>query len=405
MLQASYKQFGMNISTGLAESLNKAGPEVQKEVQTLFGKLKDEKGLSTSELKSYWGDLGYTLPESMAEKLQKAGPKVQKEASDLLLKLENGTKLSGQELSTYFKDIGMNVPKSLSAGLSSMSGEAQKDAANLLAKLADGTSLNVGQVKQLWKDYGLQLPESLCNSLVSQSGTVQQSVLTVFQNLKSGTASSAEDLKNTFHTLGFDLPNTFIVGLKSVDAQKSAVELLEKVKSGCQLTGVDVIAELKLIGGSSALALANAFQSMAPQAQAAASSGGRSAIICTAQQFYNARGAGLKTDGYWGPATRKAATASVQRGCNQAYSAGLSVDSIWGPKTAAAVHTLRHGSNNESALSLQAVLMAHGYSVGSAGIDGKFGAGTEAAVRTYQRAAGLTVDGLAGKATFAALCK
>ena len=145
--------------------------------------------------------------------------------------------------------------------------------------------------------------------------------------------------------------------------------------------------------------------SATPQAQAAASSGGRSAIICTAQQFYNARGAGLKTDGYWGPATRKAATASVQRGCNQAYGAGLTVDGIWGPKTAAAVHTLRHGSNNESVLSLQAALLAHGYSVGSAGIDGKFGAGTEAAVRTYQRAAGLTVDGLAGRATFAALCK
>ena len=140
-------------------------------------------------------------------------------------------------------------------------------------------------------------------------------------------------------------------------------------------------------------------------AAAAASSGGRSAIICTAQQFYNARGAGLKTDGYWGPATRKAATASVQRGCNQAYSAGLSVDSIWGPRTEAAVRTLRRGNDNAAVWSLQAVLMAHGYSVGSAGIDGKFGAGTEVAVRTYQRAAGLTVDGLAGKATFAALCK
>ncbi len=128
-------------------------------------------------------------------------------------------------------------------------------------------------------------------------------------------------------------------------------------------------------------------------------------LVRQAQAWYNARGAGLKTDGYWGPATRKAATASVQRGCNQAYSAGLSVDSIWGPRTEAAVRTLRRGNDNAAVWSLQAALMAHGYSVGSAGIDGKFGAGTEVAVRTYQRAAGLTVDGLAGKATFAALCK
>jgi len=129
------------------------------------------------------------------------------------------------------------------------------------------------------------------------------------------------------------------------------------------------------------------------------------ANIRTAQEFYNARGAGIAADGIWGPATRGAAIMSVQRGCNQAYGSGLAVDGIWGPRTEAAIRTLRMGSDNSAVYSLQAALMAHGYSVGNSGIDGKFGSRTEAAVRAFQCASGLTIDGLAGKKTFAALCK
>ena len=140
----------------------------------------------------------------------------------------------------------------------------------------------------------------------------------------------------------------------------------------------------------------------AAPAKTAASTG--NATVRTAQQFYNARGAGLTVDGIWGSATRRAAIMSVQRGCNQAYQSGLTVDGIWGPKTAAAVRTLRRGDNNAAVWSLQAALMARGYGVGSSGIDGKYGSGTEAAVRAFQRAVGLTVDGLAGKKTFEKLC-
>ena len=125
--------------------------------------------------------------------------------------------------------------------------------------------------------------------------------------------------------------------------------------------------------------------------------------IRAAQQFYNARGAGLSIDGIYGPATRKAEIASVQRGCNQAYGSGLAVDGIWGPKTLEAIRTLRSGDNNAAVYSLQAALMAHGYGLG--GIDGKFGGNTDNAVRAFQRDASLTVDGLAGKNTFASLCK
>ena len=122
-----------------------------------------------------------------------------------------------------------------------------------------------------------------------------------------------------------------------------------------------------------------------------------------AQQFYNTHSAGLTIDGIYGPATRRAAIQCVQRGCNQAYGSFLAIDGVYGPKTDAAVLTLRRGDNNSAVYSLQAALMAHGYSVG--GIDGVYGPNTESAVRAFQRDNGLTVDGLAGKKTFAKLCE
>ena len=50
---------------------------------------------------------------------------------------------------------------------------------------------------------------------------------------------------------------------------------------------------------------------------------------------------------------------------------------------------------------LQGLLICTGFN--PSGFTGYFGAGTEAAVREFQYRAGLTVDGVAGKATFAAL--
>ncbi|MBQ8382189.1 MAG: peptidoglycan-binding protein [Clostridia bacterium] len=47
--------------------------------------------------------------------------------------------------------------------------------------------------------------------------------------------------------------------------------------------------------------------------------------------------------------------------------------------------------------------MGRGYDVGKAGADGEFGEATDKAVRAAQKAHGLTVDGIAGKDTLAAL--
>ena len=62
---------------------------------------------------------------------------------------------------------------------------------------------------------------------------------------------------------------------------------------------------------------------------------------------------------------------------------------------------LRRGSRGSGVTRLQAALSAQGYDCGTA--DGIFGAKTEMAVRAFQQAKGLTVDGIAGKDTQEAL--
>ena len=48
---------------------------------------------------------------------------------------------------------------------------------------------------------------------------------------------------------------------------------------------------------------------------------------------------------------------------------------------------------------IQRALVARGYSVGPAGVDGVFGGSTNSAVRQYQADAGLDVDAVVGPAT------
>lgn len=66
-------------------------------------------------------------------------------------------------------------------------------------------------------------------------------------------------------------------------------------------------------------------------------------------------------------------------------------------KPAASGKTLRKGDEGEDVRAFQRDLKAAGYFAG--GIDGKFGAKTEDAVKKFQRGMGLSVDGVAGRAT------
>ena len=67
--------------------------------------------------------------------------------------------------------------------------------------------------------------------------------------------------------------------------------------------------------------------------------------------------------------------------------------------------TLKRGSKGEYVTLLQTKLKNKGYDLGAYGVDGDFGKATEAAVRAFQMDAGIAVDGVVGKNTWAALDK
>lgn len=112
-------------------------------------------------------------------------------------------------------------------------------------------------------------------------------------------------------------------------------------------------------------------------------------------------GAGLDVDGLWGPKTKKGAIKALQTELNNQFGKGLAVDGIWGSKTKAACINVRQGARGNLTHLIQGVLYCRGYD--SKGFDGIFGPGCEAAVQSFQRAQGLSVDGVVGKNTWEAL--
>ena len=67
------------------------------------------------------------------------------------------------------------------------------------------------------------------------------------------------------------------------------------------------------------------------------------------------------------------------------------------------IKNLRKGAKGEAVRALQILLMGRGYSVGNCGADGIFGNDTENALRAFQKAKLLEVDGIAGKESYGKL--
>ena len=110
---------------------------------------------------------------------------------------------------------------------------------------------------------------------------------------------------------------------------------------------------------------------------------------------------GVEVDGIYGAQTKAALIKKLQAVLNEQYGANLAVDGIFGNQTASAIQNLKKGSTGDLTAVLQALLICRGYDTG--GLDGDFGIQTDKAVRDFQYDKGLYADGIAGKATFAAL--
>jgi len=122
--------------------------------------------------------------------------------------------------------------------------------------------------------------------------------------------------------------------------------------------------------------------------------------ILTLQELLRAHGNAIAVDGVFGPLT-EAAVRAVQT------AAGVTVDGVVGPQTwPKVVVTVRRGSTGDAVRGVQVEFQFRNLSGDPAQglqIDGIFGAKTEAAVRGFQDALDVTVDGVVGPITWRAL--
>jgi hypothetical protein len=156
-------------------------------------------------------------------------------------------------------------------------------------------------------------------------------------------------------------------------------------------------------GGTKFLALLGAIAAALLAVPATASAG--SADVAALQVAMSALGLyPHPVDGITGPWTQNAVRAFQAQ-------QGLAPDGVAGPQTRAALgkrgkpnlgdRPVREGQQGWDVAELQFLLHERGFEPGS--FDGGFGPDTENAVRRYQSAAGLNVDGVAGQTTIGAL--
>ena len=90
----------------------------------------------------------------------------------------------------------------------------------------------------------------------------------------------------------------------------------------------------------------------------------------------------------------------LQTECNKQGFSNQKVDGYPGPNTLAGCPTLKKGSKGNITKLLQQKLISLGYDLKKYGADGDFGKETYEAVVKFQKANGLTVDGIVGKNTW-----
>ena len=109
---------------------------------------------------------------------------------------------------------------------------------------------------------------------------------------------------------------------------------------------------------------------------------------------------GLALDNIYGAKTKAALIKGLQTELNTQYNKRLVVDGIWVNNIYNACINVRQGAEGNITMLIQMCLFIKGYSLS---MDKKFGSDTTAKVKEFQKANGLSVDGIVGKNTFKAL--
>nr|DAZ38890.1 MAG TPA: lysozyme family protein [Caudoviricetes sp.] len=121
------------------------------------------------------------------------------------------------------------------------------------------------------------------------------------------------------------------------------------------------------------------------------------------QHTINYTGHSITVDGINGRNTKANIVRCFQVAMNHDYGSRLKVDGACGKNTINALgkHYVKHGETQEMVRAVQVALYCYGFNPGNT--DAIFGDNTKLAVIQFQRAKGLTADGIAGKNTIKAL--
>lgn len=132
---------------------------------------------------------------------------------------------------------------------------------------------------------------------------------------------------------------------------------------------------------------------------------GNSIIKAGQTHANNFCGSKIACDGEYGSETKKAGVKVLQTAMNKDYKSKLTVDGVFGSASKAALkgHTVRKGETQYMVTALEILLMLKGYNPNGVECPGTFGSGCESVLKSYQKAKGLTVDGVAGYNTFISL--
>jgi len=130
-------------------------------------------------------------------------------------------------------------------------------------------------------------------------------------------------------------------------------------------------------------------------------------VLVQAGQIHanNYAGANVDEDGYRGTATKTAGIKVLQTALNADYGSRLNIDGSFGTASQKALkgHFVEHSEKQFLVTALQILLLLKGYNPNGVENPGSFGTGLKNAVRQYQKEHGLSVDGVAGFATFMSL--